>query len=97
MAFGVLTVVVSAANPVATRVPAPATGTGKAAGWIVLGPDDVEGAIVAGLAGVALESARKRVATIGLEGGNSSCEIAITISERMRARKKRLSIQGTGS
>ena len=29
--------------------------------------------------------------------GNSSCETAITMSERNRARKKRLSIQGTGS
>jgi hypothetical protein len=29
--------------------------------------------------------------------GNSSCETAITTSERSRARKKRLSIQGTGS
>ena len=32
-----------------------------------------------------------------LAGGNSSCETAITMSERNRARKKRLSIQGTGS
>lgn len=30
-------------------------------------------------------------------GGKSSCETAIAISERKRARKKRLSIQGTGS
>ena len=30
-------------------------------------------------------------------GGKSSCETAIAISERNRARKKRLSIQGTGS
>jgi len=32
-----------------------------------------------------------------LGDGNSSCETAITMSERNRARKKRLSIQGTGS
>ena len=30
-------------------------------------------------------------------GGKRNCEIAITIRERKRARKKRLSIQGTGS
>jgi hypothetical protein len=34
---------------------------------------------------------------VGLVGGNTSCETAITMSERNRARKKRLSIQGTGS
>ena len=34
---------------------------------------------------------------IGFAGGKSSCETAIAISERNRARKKRLSIQGTGS
>ena len=33
----------------------------------------------------------------GLGGGNSSCESAMTTSDRKRARKKRLSIQGTGS
>jgi hypothetical protein len=33
----------------------------------------------------------------GFTGGNSSCETAITMSERNRAKKKRLSIQGTGS
>jgi len=94
MAFGVLTVVVSAVNPLATDVPALATGTDEVVRWVVLGLDDVERAIVAE---VALESAWRRVATTGLDGGNSSCEIAITISERKRARKKRLSIQGTGS
>jgi hypothetical protein len=34
---------------------------------------------------------------VGFAGGNNSCEIAMTISERKRATKKRLSIQGTGS
>ena len=38
-----------------------------------------------------------REAGVGFGAGNSSCEIAIAISERNRARKKRLSIQGTGS
>jgi hypothetical protein len=33
----------------------------------------------------------------GFAGGKRSCEIAITISDRKRARKKRLSIYGTGS
>jgi len=93
----VLTVVVSAANPVATGVRALATSTDEADRWVVLGVDDVEAAIVAVLEEIALESACKRVAITGLDGGNSSCEIAITISERKRARKKRLSIQGTGS
>ena len=34
---------------------------------------------------------------VALAGGKSSCETAIAMSERNRARKKRLSIQGTGS
>ena len=34
---------------------------------------------------------------VGFGGGNISCETAIAINERNRARKKRLSIQGTGS
>jgi hypothetical protein len=38
-----------------------------------------------------------RTLTAGFGGGNSSWEIAITMSDRNRARKKRLSIQGTGS
>jgi hypothetical protein len=38
-----------------------------------------------------------RTLTAGFGGGNSSWEIAITMSDRKRARKKRLSIQGTGS
>jgi hypothetical protein len=33
----------------------------------------------------------------GFVGGKISWEIAITISDRNKARKKRLSIQGTGS
>jgi hypothetical protein len=48
-------------------------------------------------ADVALESSNGRLAGNGFDGGNSSCETAIAISERKRARKKRLSIQGTGS
>jgi hypothetical protein len=32
-----------------------------------------------------------------LGGGNSSWETAMTMSERNKAKKKRLSIQGTGS
>jgi ethanolamine transporter EutH len=40
---------------------------------------------------------RPRVVGTGLGGGNSSWEIAMTISDRKSARKKRLSIQGTGS
>ena len=44
-----------------------------------------------------VESDGADVPGLGLTGGKSSCEIAITTSERNRARKKRLSIQGTGS
>ena len=50
-----------------------------------------------GLARTEIESVASGVPSLGLEGGKSSCEIAITTSERNRARKKRLSIQGTGS
>jgi hypothetical protein len=51
----------------------------------------------AGLPSSELESDGAEVPGLGLPGGKSSCEIAITTSERNRARKKRLSIQGTGS
>ena len=44
-----------------------------------------------------VESAARETPGFGFIGGKSSCEIAITTSERNRARKKRLSIQGTGS
>jgi hypothetical protein len=46
-----------------------------------------------------LESTTVGIPEAGLVfgGGKSSCDIAITTSERNRARKKRLSIQGTGS
>ena len=51
----------------------------------------------AGLTSTEVESADAGVPGLGLTGGKSNCEIAITTSERNRARKKRLSIQGTGS
>ena len=41
--------------------------------------------------------ALRRLEGPDLAAGKSSCETAIAISERNRARKKRLSIQGTGS
>jgi hypothetical protein len=44
-----------------------------------------------------VESVATEAPGFGFDGGKSSCEIAITTSERNRARKKRLSIQGTGS
>jgi hypothetical protein len=44
-----------------------------------------------------VESAATEVPDFCFDGGKSSCEIAITTRERNRARKKRLSIQGTGS
>ena len=43
------------------------------------------------------ESTGVVVVRAGLGAGNSSCDRAMTISERNNARKKRLSIQGTGS
>jgi hypothetical protein len=46
---------------------------------------------------VLLESFATELLAAGLGGGNSSWETAMTISERNKARKKRLSIQGTGS
>ena len=46
---------------------------------------------------VLLESFATEVLAAGLGGGNSSWETAMTMSERNKARKKRLSIQGTGS
>ena len=57
----------------------------------------VEGVDEADLASTEVESDDTDVQGLGLTGGKSSCEIAITTSERNRARKKRLSIQGTGS
>ena len=57
----------------------------------------VEGVDEAAVAPTEVESDRADVPGLGLTGGKSSCEIAITTSERNRARKKRLSIQGTGS
>jgi len=46
---------------------------------------------------VLLESFATEFFAAGLAGGNSSWETAMTMSERNKARKKRLSIQGTGS
>jgi len=46
---------------------------------------------------VLLESFATEVLAAGFGGGNSSWETAMTMSERNKARKKRLSIQGTGS
>ncbi len=57
----------------------------------------VEGVDETTLPSTGVESDGADVPGLGLTGGKSSCEIAITTSERNRARKKRLSIQGTGS
>ena len=46
---------------------------------------------------VLLESFATELLAAGLGGGNSSWETAMTMSERNKAKKKRLSIQGTGS
>jgi len=46
---------------------------------------------------VLLESFGTALLVACFGGGNSSCETAMTMSERNKARKKRLSIQGTGS
>lgn len=57
----------------------------------------VEDVDEAALPSTEVESDDADVPGLGFTGGKSSCEIAITTSERNRARKKRLSIQGTGS
>ena len=96
-----MTVVVS----VATRAVVSATGATveTAFGLIVcveLAVGDtasVEGIDETVLPSTEVESDGADVPGFGLTGGKSSCEIAITTSERNSARKKRLSIQGTGS
>ena len=95
------TVVVS----VATRAVVSATGALVEAAFgsiveleLALGAGaSVEGVDETVLASTEVESDGADVPGLGLTGGKSSCEIAITTSERNRARKKRLSIQGTGS
>lgn len=46
---------------------------------------------------VLLESFGTALRVAGLADGNSSWETAMTMSDRNKAKKKRLSIQGTGS
>ena len=64
-----------------------------------VGNDDDPAAGTPMFFGRELESPEGDIAEPGARfaGGNSSCATAITMSERNRARKKRLSIQGTGS
>jgi hypothetical protein len=100
IAFGVITVVVSAV----TRAVVSAVGktTGTVFDLIVcpelaLGDTASVGGVDDALASTELESDGTDVPGLGLTGGKSNCEMAITTSERNRARKKRLSIQGTGS
>ena len=99
MAFGVVTVVVSAIiRPLVFAVAGVMRVISGAVCVFTFGAEDnaVGDAV---LFRPALESLAgdTRVPGIGLAGGNNSCETAITMSERNRARKKRLSIQGTGS
>jgi hypothetical protein len=96
----VLTSVVSAVIPASEEVDAEAVAGTEATSALLVGVDDVEGAslaVVDAAGDAALESAVSRLAGIDLDGGNSSWETAIAISDKNRARKKRLSIQGTGS
>jgi hypothetical protein len=96
-----MTVVVSEATRAVVSATGPVVET--AFGSIVcleLGFGDtasVEDVDEAALPSTKVESDGADVPGLGLTGGKSSCEIAITTSERNRARKKRLSIQGTGS
>jgi hypothetical protein len=100
MALAVLTVVVSTTAWSAVRVD---VGLARVTSGVVAGAafcdEDDAAAGVPPSFGRELESpdgdTRELVAVFG--AGNSSCEAAITMSERNRARKKRLSIQGTGS
>ena len=57
----------------------------------------VEDAAVLTRVDESLGLAERELDGTGLGGGNNSCESAMTTSDRKRARKKRLSIQGTGS
>ena len=59
---------------------------GSARTWFVE-DDDVEDDVVR-----AVESLAFWARGVGLAGGNNSCVIAMTISDKKRARKKRLSI-----
>jgi hypothetical protein len=100
MALAVLTVVVSTTAWSAVRVDVglARVTSGALAGAAFCDEDDVAAGAPA-FDSRELESpagdTRELVAVFGV--GNSSCETAITMSERNRARKKRLSIQGTGS
>ncbi len=90
-----LTVVVSAlADPTVGSAVSVRTCEGTATGVCVTDGcvDDAVPALR-----VALESFAPTPRVAGFGGGNRSWETAMTMSERNRARKKRLSIQGTGS
>ena len=91
------TSVVSASNPTVPDVDmGGVTDRGRAPGLLVE-PGEVTAAGSVVRPDTALESVGDLLTPTGFDGGNSSCEMAIAISERKRARKKRLSIQGTGS
>jgi hypothetical protein len=101
MALAVLTVVVSTTairSAVGLDVEFARLTGGAVTGPALGGEDDVA-ADPPALFSRELESPagdmRELVVVFGV--GNSSCATAITMSERNRARKKRLSIQGTGS
>jgi hypothetical protein len=93
MALGVLTVAVSAVADVIAGVES------RGLGCCTVLPGAGATAVAEVPGGVVLPavSTGTEVVRTGLAGGNNSCDRAITISERNRARKKRLSIQGTGS
>lgn len=103
MAFAVLTTVVSAA----ARTPLvgfPPTGevraTALAGVWIPDGNGEIALSVEELETFTALESPVPGLRWFdgtGFGGGKSSCETAIAMSDRKSARKKRLSIQGTGS
>jgi len=95
----VTTDVVSAAGRTpATVVALAATGCDAATAGGAGATDLVdEDAAVVARATESLAVSGRCVDGAGFGGGNSSCETAMTTSERNRARKKRLSIQGTGS
>ena len=56
----------------------------------------VEDALISRAAAESFVPVAGRGAT-GFAGGKRTCETAMAMSDRKRARKKRLSIQGTGS
>ena len=89
-----MTVVISGATALAAAPPVVARGCEER----VAGDGDTASCVDdAAPLDVLLESLGTGFRAVGLGDGNSSWETAMTMSDRNKAKKKRLSIQGTGS